>query len=317
MSTPNPLAPQGSLLEKHGRGRSTFQIISFIGAIHVVALCGLLWIGCKKDDPSGGGLAANNPDAQGLGAGTGTGGLPPETGLPPIGAAPTNALGSAATGLPAASNSYYGGPITGAPVTTSAPPTTPNLGAGAAQPVVPADPLLGAGAGAGAGTTGAAVAGAPSDYKVQKGDIGTTIAKKFGVTVAALQAANPSVNWNRLKVDQVIAIPAKAAPAETGVGAVAGAAAGAGTAPATVEGGTSYTVRPGDTGSKIAKKFGVSWKAIRAANNLSSDSIRPNQKLTIPAKGAAAPAPSTGAGAAIPPPSSGPVATPLPTATGQ
>ena len=51
MSTPNPLAPQGSLLEQQAKGRSTFQVISFIGAVHVVLLCGILWTACGNDKP--------------------------------------------------------------------------------------------------------------------------------------------------------------------------------------------------------------------------------------------------------------------------
>lgn len=44
---------------------------------------------------------------------------------------------------------------------------------------------------------------------------------------------------------------------------------------------TSYQVQSGDTLSLIAKKFGVSVSTIKAANNLTSDYIKPGQKLTI------------------------------------
>ncbi len=44
---------------------------------------------------------------------------------------------------------------------------------------------------------------------------------------------------------------------------------------------TSYQVQGGDTLSLIAKKFGISIATIKAANNLSSDAIKPGQKLTI------------------------------------
>ena len=45
----------------------------------------------------------------------------------------------------------------------------------------------------------------------------------------------------------------------------------------------SYTVRSGDTLSVIARRNGVSLSELRRANNLSGDSIRVGQKLSIPA----------------------------------
>jgi|GEM_PF-176775 len=322
MSTPNPLAPQGSLLEKHGRGRSTFQIISFIGALHVVALCGMLWIGCKKDDQAGtnstgtaGGIGGLDP--------AGTPGLPPsDPGLPPI--------GGVGYGLPTNDVSLPG--VAGGPVATvvSNPPIAgagmlPPPGGGTGLAPLPTGSGVGGGLppvdGGPVGYTSATLtATTTGEYKVQSGDTGTKIATKAGVKLAALKAANPGVDWNRLKLNQTLVIPAPtAAPTApttptTGVGSV-----GTGTAvEAPAATGTSYTVRPGDNGTRIAKKTGVSWKAIRAANGLTSDSIRPGQKLTIPAKGggaAAAPAGGSSGGGIAPAPTT-PSATPLPTLPG-
>ncbi|MDE6279116.1 MAG: transglycosylase SLT domain-containing protein, partial [Paramuribaculum sp.] len=54
---------------------------------------------------------------------------------------------------------------------------------------------------------------------------------------------------------------------------------------------STYTVRSGDTLSKIAKKFGVTVAQLQKANNLgSSTNIQISQKLKIPAKGSSAPA---------------------------
>lgn len=310
MSTPNPLAPQGSLLEKHGRGRSTFQIISFIGAIHVVALCGLLWIGCKKDDQSGGLGSTGNTTGTGFDANPG--GLPPvggEVGLPPVGANLPGYGAAPITNPP--TPGYVGGPVTPTPpVVASNPPTGYGYplqpGGTVAPPPPPLDPVH-----VPATTTAA------GEYKVQKGDFGTTIAKKAGVSLAALKAANPNVDWNKLKVNQVLTIPAPtAAPAPT-----TGTGSGTTVAPVATDGGHVYVVRPGDTGSKIAKKTGASWKSIRAASGLSSDNIRPGQKLTIPAKGSASTPPTGtapgGGSAPLAPVSSGPTATPLPPLPGQ
>ena len=50
MSTPNPLAPQGSLLEKQARSKSTLQVAALIVGLHVFGLGGFLILGCKKEE---------------------------------------------------------------------------------------------------------------------------------------------------------------------------------------------------------------------------------------------------------------------------
>ncbi len=284
MSTPNPLAPQGSLLEQQGRGKSTVQIITFIGALHVFFLCGLLWIGCKKDDhPQTGAdpLAPNPSAATGIDSNS----------IPPIAATVAPSNPAPAIVAPAVTS---GVPLVGlppvAPEVRALPPVTP--------PAQPAD----------------VAPTAASDYKIQKGDTGVTIARKNNVTLAALKAANPNVKWTALKVDQHVQIPASdGKPAATHATPVPPDAS-----PAAAE-GTVYEVKPGDTGSKIAHKFGVPWKAIRAANQLSSDVLKPKQKLTIPAKAAGrtpAPAESAPAPASASPvvPSATPIAPSAPSA---
>ncbi len=311
MSTPNPLAPQGSLLEKQGRGRSSFQIIGFIGALHVFVLCALLWIGCKQDKPAG---ALDGPDSA----------LPGQDGgLPPV-AEPPSALNPIATNpVPAtgANPPPVAPPVAG--VGADGLPPTPAPGTAPAETLplpVPSIPGAGVGPDTGADATGGA---APSEHKVVSGETGAVIAKKYGVSVKALQAANPSVNWNRMKIGQVLAIPsptAKAADATPGVlpGSADGAAAGGSGGGSAAEESSSYTVRPGDTGSRIAKKFGVSWRKIRDLNGLTSDGLKPGQKLNIPAKGAAtAPAPTGAAAPAAAPVPVAPVVTPLPSTGGR
>ena len=125
---------------------------------------------------------------------------------------------------------------------------------------------------------------AGTEYVVVNGDSLAKIAKKNGVTLKALEAANPGVEPTKLKVGQKLTIPASggaAAPAATARPASTGSGAG----------GETYTVKSGDTLTKIAKAHGTTVKAIEAENNLTTTKIKVGQKLKIPAKAeAAAPA---------------------------
>ena len=137
-----------------------------------------------------------------------------------------------------------------------------------------------------------------TEYVVVHGDTLGKIAKKNGVTLSALKAANPGVEPAKLKVGQKLTIPAGGtAPAVTG-------------GPASIEtgvGGETYVVKSGDNLTKIAKAHGTTPKAIKAENNLTTDHIKVGQKLKIPAKAeAAAPAPAPAPVAPMPVPAGTP-----------
>ncbi|HEX9046531.1 MAG TPA: LysM peptidoglycan-binding domain-containing protein [Verrucomicrobiae bacterium] len=217
---------------------------------------------------------------------------PPETNMPPL--EMTNAAMPAATNL-------------AAPMTPPAPPTNVL----APVPVAPVTPVV-------PQTTETAPA-AGTEYVVVSGDTLAKIAKAHGVTVKALQAANPGVDPKKLKLKQKLIIPA----GTTGAAAAPAAGASATAAATTPDlgGGEVYVVKSNDNLSKIAKKHGVSVKALRAANNLTTDHIKVGQKLKIPAKAeTAAPAPAsvtTPETSAVPvvPPAPVTPATPTPTPT--
>lgn len=126
-----------------------------------------------------------------------------------------------------------------------------------------------------------AVTPSTTEYAIAKGDTFSSIAKKFHVTTKALQDANPGVEPTKLKIGQKIQVPAPSAPSPSAV-----LTPGVEAAPS---GPTVYTVKSGDTLSRIATQFKVSVRVIRAANNLKTDSIKVGQKLKIPVK---APAPT-------------------------
>lgn len=125
-----------------------------------------------------------------------------------------------------------------------------------------------------------AVAAAPASYRVQNGDTVSEIAARFGLSTAAVLAMN-GLSWKSLIFPgQVLALagPAHAAPAPA-----APAPAAAPAAPAPAAAATTYTVARGDTVSGIAGRFGVTTRAVLAANGLSSSSlIFPGQKVRIP-----------------------------------
>jgi len=270
--------------------------------VHVMLLCGILWTACSRDDK--------------------TKTEPPNTlGSDPYSSPPTDA----GTGLPVVSNtaSNLAAALPTTPPGPSATDPLPGYTPPASSPLQPPPPGGGTAApGTGPApalppatsnilpppTTDAAPSSAGGEYKVAKGDIGASIARSHGVTLKALTAANPTVNWSRLKVGQTLQIPASTGAASS----TAPAAADAGSSSSS---GHSYTVKAGDTGTKIATKHGVKWAEIRRASNLKSDILRPGQKLTIPARAGAA---SGAAGDTTAPGSSPPpTAVPVPRGAGQ
>jgi LysM repeat protein len=123
-----------------------------------------------------------------------------------------------------------------------------------------------------------------TEYTVVKGDTLAKIAKAHGVTLKALEEANPGVVPTKLKINQKLTLPAGSAatPTTPGVSTSLDNNGGGGAA------GEIYTVKSGDTLTKIAKAHNTTVKLLEAENNLTSTKIKVNQKLKIPAKPEAA-----------------------------
>jgi LysM repeat protein len=139
--------------------------------------------------------------------------------------------------------------------------TNPDVLAVGQQIKLPSGPSLSAPA-ASSGSSGATQGAATGNtYVVQRGDTLSTIAKRLGVTLAALQQANNISNPDRITVGQKLVVP----------GGGAAPAASSPTNPA-----RTYTVRKGDTMSSIAVKFGITVAQLQAANGISD----PN-KITV------------------------------------
>jgi len=114
------------------------------------------------------------------------------------------------------------------------------------------------------------------EHMVTKGQTTSGIAKRYGVSVAALKEANPEIKTKPPRPGQRLVIPAGAAARWS--------ESDAGNAPA---GSRVHTVRSGETLGRIAGKYRVSVANLKNWNNLSSNSIRVGQKLKV--GGSAAP----------------------------
>ena len=135
-------------------------------------------------------------------------------------------------------------------------------------------------------------------HKVAKGDSFYAIARKYGVPMDQVVAANPKVK-NGLSIGQVVLVPRSttvlAAPSEATAPAEKLAAVtrspranpAAGSRPA---GGRTHVVASGQTLSFIARKYHVSIGDLRRWNNLKNDNLRLKQRLVVSAATPARPA---------------------------
>jgi len=274
MNTPNPLIPQGSLPDSRGKSHVRIAVFTIL-AIHVVLLGALLMAGCKKTNNTDAASNANNPPVD-------------NTSIPPL--QDSNSTPVAPPGNPVTppANSFAQGQVTPPPSTPVAPPSLPT-----SPTPTPVPPPVDSG-------VSTATSG---EHTIVKGDTFGSLAKKYNTTTKAITDANPGVQSSKLKIGQKVKIPASTGNAAVAAGTTAGGATAIGAG-----GETVHVVKNNDTLWGLAKKYGVSQNAIKAANGLKTGSLKVGQKLKIPAK-------STGTGTATPAPAPapGPEATPIPT----
>ncbi len=140
---------------------------------------------------------------------------------------------------------------------------------------------------------------AGTTYVVVKGDTLGKIAKANGVSLKALEAANPDAQPARLKIGEKLNLPASSADAN----AVPQSNGGT-----DMNGAETYVVKSGDTLTKIAHSHGTTVKALETENNLSTTKIKVGQKLKIPASAESVNAPVNTPPASAPAPVPQPVA---------
>jgi LysM repeat protein len=142
-------------------------------------------------------------------------------------------------------------------------------------------------------------------YTIAKGDTISGVAFRYGLRWQDVLAVNPGISPNKLRIGQVIQLPgqvdiSKAAPARkitapksTAPKSTAPKTSAPKSAKTSTGPGTAYVVKSGDSLGGIAYRHGVKVDAIRKANNLTSDKLSINQKLTIPGAKKVAATPKT------------------------
>lgn len=221
MNNHNPFVPQGSILELQSKRRSRLKLAVFcVLAVSVASLAAMLIQGCKREQP------ADNVETQTI-----------DTNTTPVVDTNTPTVDTNAVAMP---------PVVANPPVVTAPPPAAEYtvvkgdtlsgiakkevvslkALEAANPnIVPTKMKIGdklvipAGAAAVTTTTDAAGVGSGT-YKIKSGDTLTRIAHHFHTTVKAIEAANPGVDPNHIKVGKVLNIPGNAeaaapAPAPT------------------------------------------------------------------------------------------------------
>jgi membrane-bound lytic murein transglycosylase D len=109
-----------------------------------------------------------------------------------------------------------------------------------------------------------------SVHVVKPGDTLYGVARRYGVTIPALAAANGMNSKSRLTAGERLEIPGR------------GASGSSGSSSATESTRMTYKVRSGDTLSEIADKFNVSVSQLMSWNRMrQSTSLRTGQKLVV------------------------------------
>lgn len=115
-------------------------------------------------------------------------------------------------------------------------------------------------------------------HRVAKGQSLGTIARRYGTTISAIQAANGLRSAHRIRVGQQLKIPSGGGRG----GGTRVAVASRSTPAAKKSAYVSHRVARGQTVASIAKRYGTTVRAIRASNDIDVHRIRVGQILKIP-----------------------------------
>lgn len=106
-------------------------------------------------------------------------------------------------------------------------------------------------------------------HTVVSGDRGTSIAKRYGLTLNDLASLNPNINIEKLSIGQQVRVSGYIDPMLE-------------TPEAVLEDGKWYTVRYGDCGENIAEKFGLTMEELSDLNpNIKWKKLKPGQEIRV------------------------------------
>jgi len=289
MKNPNPIIPPGMDLDKSNRGRSNMRIaVVVIVMVHIALFGGILFNACsQKDDGAVDNVA---PEENKI-----TRNTPPDIPSPVVeGATEVDPLPTVAA--PAggqASDPFSGGGggddllLPAAVGTDLSSSTASDAGTDVTSDFPPLPPAVGVGEAIGSAVASSSTAAI--EHSVLSGEHFTSLAKKYKVSVRAIQNANPTLDSRHLQIGQKVKIPAPAAPVSESAAATLVA--------------DEYIIKRGDSLSTIAQRHETSVKALREANNLTTDLILAGEKLKLPPGSKfSQPASSIGAGGFTTPP---------------
>ncbi|MBE6364654.1 MAG: LysM peptidoglycan-binding domain-containing protein [Lentisphaerae bacterium] len=152
------------------------------------------------------------------------------------------------------------------------------------------------------GSSSGATASQSGTHTVKRGENPATIARKYGVSLSALMAANNLTedSAKKLRIGQKLIIPARGSSSSSGRSSASSAPA-SDNAPAVGSG--QHRVRRGETPDVIARRYRVSVKDLMAANNLTEESARRlqiGQVLIIPGRSSGSSSSTSAAPASTP-----------------
>jgi LysM repeat protein len=282
MKNPNPIIPPGMNLDKSRRGRSNMRIaVVVIVMVHIALFGGILFNACSQKDD--GAVENAEPEENKIARNT-----PPD--IPSPGKEVTDAGPLSSVGVPAGEQAS--GPFSGTgggslPSAAGDIGLSSSTGADTGTDVTSDFPTLPPAVGTSGATehSSALSSTVGTEHTILSGEHFTSIAKKYGVTVRAIQNANLTLDSRRLRIGQKVKIPPPT---------VVASSVGTDAVPLAVD---EYVIQRGDSLSTIALRHSTTVKALRAANNLRTDLILAGEKLKLPPSSRFSnPTPSTGTG---------------------